>query len=109
VSPSGPYRPFGPYDYQHLPTGPALHVDWDRAFPMSVERLVDTARNSGWPIYGGGLIDMRNPQCPTIDAMLILERGTARDRFDAFREWIRVQPGIAISVISRYGTETYQQ
>ena len=27
---TAPYRPFGPYDYQELPTGPAVHVHWSR-------------------------------------------------------------------------------
>lgn len=45
-----PYRPLGDYDYQTLPTGPALHLQWPRATPrMFLDQLVQGARSVGWP------------------------------------------------------------
>ena len=71
------YRPLGPYDYQELPTGPAVHVDWPKeADAACLETLLRAARDAGWPIYGAGFLDTANPHWPTRDAMLVLTRGT---------------------------------
>lgn len=73
------YKPFGPYDYQELPTGPAVHIHWDRARgPALLDELVGSARNAGWPIYGAGHIPIENPEWPTLDAIVVRARDEQR-------------------------------
>ncbi len=105
---TGRYRPRGPYDYQELPTGPAVHVKW----PKQTDRgclgaFIADARAAGWPIYGGGFIEMTNPEWPTLDAMLVLERGTSEDTLFEFVAWIEEQPRVRLATIPRTGQETY--
>ena len=103
-----PYRPLGPYDYQELPTGPAVHVAWGRrADPQHLEQLMATAQKAGLPVYGAGLIEITNPDWPTIDAMIILNRGTTEDQTGSFVAWLEDQPGIGVLTIPRTGQETY--
>lgn len=83
-----PYRPLGDYDYQTLPTGPALDLQWPRATPrMFLDQLVQGARSAGWPVYGAGLLpDSANPDWPWLDGMLVLERGTDLEAVFAFAD-----------------------
>jgi len=103
-----PYHPFGPYDYQQLPTGPALHVQWpERGDPARLDALVAAARAAGWPVYGAGVIDTPNPAWRTMDALLVLEHATTEDGSLAFVQWLDTQPGVQLAAIPRTGTETY--
>lgn len=44
------YRPFGPYDYQELPTGPAVHVSWPKGTdPECLSNLLAAARAAREP------------------------------------------------------------
>ncbi len=97
-----PYRPFGPYDYQELPTGPAVHVVWDRdGGPAQLEQVAAAARRAGWPVYGAGLLR------PPLHAMIVLERGTTEDQTSSFVEWLNEQAGLSVATIPRTGRETY--
>jgi len=105
---TAPYRPFGPYDYQELPTGPAVHVHWSRDMsPGFLDDLLAAARGAGWPVYGAGLIEISNPNWPTIDAMLVLKRGTTEDQTGSFTMWLDDQSGVRVATVPRTGTETY--
>ncbi len=96
-----PYRPFGSYDYQELPTGPAVHVVWDRDGAPALEQLVGAARQVGWPVYGAGFIQ------PPLHAMIVLERGTTEGQTGSFVEWLNEQSGLRVATIPRTGRETY--
>ena len=77
---TGPYQPLGAYDYQQLPTGPAAHVQWPNGTDRSrLDALVADARQAGWPLYGAGFLEVKNPARRTQDAFLVLERGTSED------------------------------
>ena len=103
-----PYRPLGPYDYQELPTGPAVHVGWPKpGAPDQLERLVAEAKQAGWPIYGAGLLEIANPKWSTIDAMIVLERGTGEDVLGDFLQWLDGQVPVSIAAIPRTGKEQY--
>lgn len=103
-----PYRPLGLYDHQTLPTGPAIHVDWPRATDRScLERLIGAARSAGWPVYGGGFIEVMNPDWPTLDAMIVLDAGTDDARLDAFLEWLGQRLDVSLAAVPRRGNEEY--
>ena len=103
-----PYRPLGSYDHQSLPTGPAVHVDWPRETdPSCLDRLIRAARTAGWPVYGGGFIDVTNPDWPTLDAMIVLDAGTDDGRLDAFLEWLGQRSDVSLAAVPRRGTEQY--
>jgi len=102
-----PYRPFGPYDYQELPTGPAFHVQWPKQMDVRcLDRLMAAARQSGLPVYGASFLDFP-PDWPTLEAMIILERGTSEDRFDEFWAWLDAQPDVSVAAVPRRGDEEY--
>ena len=46
--------------------------------------LVNAAREAGWRIHGAGLIPIRNPEWTTVDAMIVLERGTTEEQLSDF-------------------------
>lgn len=70
-----PYHPFGPYDYQELPTGPALHLGFPtHSDPACLTNLLAAAREAGWLIQGADFLDIPNPKWSTLDAMVILDR-----------------------------------
>ena len=103
-----PYGPMGPYDYQELPTGPAVHVHWPKQMDAGcLDRLMAAARRDGWAVYGAAFLEMVNTEWPTLDAMIILERGTSEDRLHEFLEWLRAQPDVALSAVPRLGDEDY--
>ncbi len=103
-----PYRPLGPYDYQELPTGPAVHVGWPKpGEPDQLEHFLAEAKQAGWPIYGAGLLEIPNPKWPTIDAMIVLERGTSEDVLGDFLTWLDGQAPVSIATIPRTGKEEY--
>jgi hypothetical protein len=102
-----PYRPFGPYDYQTLPTGPAVHVCWEKpGAPDQLDRLVAAAKAAGWPIYGAGWIDTTNPKWRTVDAMIVLRAGTDGDALGDFLSWLEEQR-VRIAAVPRRGDEEY--
>ena len=102
------YRPLGPYDHQSLPTGPAIHVHWPRATDLScLDRLIDAARAAGWPVHGGGFIDVSNPDWPTLDSIIVLDAGTHGARLDAFLEWLDQRSDVTLAAVPRRGTEHY--
>jgi hypothetical protein len=104
------YRPFGPYDHQSLPTGPAVHVHWPRETdPACLDRLVADARKAGWSIYGAGFIEVTNPEWPTLDAMIVLDAGTGDGPLWEFVEWLDGQPDVKFAAIPRRGNEEYVQ
>lgn len=103
-----PDRPLGPYDYQELPTGPAVHVAWPRdTDPMCLPAFVSAARDAGWRIYGAGFLTVENPAWPTLDAFVVLERGTSDDTLRAFATWVERQSGVELAAIPRAGDEEY--
>lgn len=105
---TGPYRPLGPYDYQELPTGPAVHVVWPTAIEASrLERLVMDARETGWPLYGGGLLESTNPEWRARHAILVLERGMSEDALLEFVAWLEQQSDITVAAVPRTGREEY--
>ncbi len=102
-----PYQPFGPYDYQKLPTGPAVHVCWDKpGAPDQLDRLIAAAKAAGWPIYGAGLIKTTNPKWQTVDAMIVLRTGTDGDGLADFLSWLETQK-VQIATVPRRGDEQY--
>jgi hypothetical protein len=103
-----PYHPFGPYDYQELPAGPAVQVQWEeRGNGARLEALIDAARRAGWPVYGAGLLDTPNPAWTTTDALIVLARGTSNDECWAFAEWVDTQTGARVTGVPRSGDEEY--
>jgi hypothetical protein len=97
-----PYHPLGPYDYQELPTGPAVHVQWRKDTPREcLAALLAAARDAGWRVHGGGFIEIGNPGWPTIDAMVILERGTSEETLYQFADWLNGQSGVSVATIPR--------
>ena len=105
-----PYRPLGPYDHQTLPTGPAIHVEWPRATdPACLGGLLAAARAAGWPVYGGGFIEVTDPDWPTLDAMIVLDVGTSDARLDDFLEWLGRRSDVMLAAVPRRGNEGYIQ
>lgn len=103
-----PYHPLGPFDYQELPTAGAIHIQWSRQQPVArLEQFVQAARSAGWPVHGAGLIDITNPDWPTNDAFLVLERGTSDHQLMAFADWINQQADFSVAAIPRTGDESY--
>lgn len=102
------YRPVGPYDHQSLPTGPAIHVDCPRATdPSCLDRLVGAARAAGWPVHGGGFIEVTDPDRPTLDAIIVLAAGTDGDLLDDFLEWLGQRSDVTLAAVPRRGDEQY--
>jgi hypothetical protein len=105
---TGPYRPYGPFDYQTLPTGPAVHVAWPKTSALTVlDRLVANARAAGLLVHGAGWIEIPNPAWSTRDAMIILRKDTTEDAPHEFLEWLQTQADVRLAAIPRAGTETY--
>lgn len=103
-----PYLPLGPYDYQELPTGPAVHVNWPKGTDRGcLEALMSDARGAGWPIYGAGFLEAPNAAWSTLDAFLVMERGTPEEVLCDFVTWIEEQPGVTLAAIPRIGNEDY--
>jgi hypothetical protein len=104
----GPYRPLGPYDYQELPTGPAVLVAWRKSGPQSVDELLRQSRSAGWPVYGAGMaFRPPRPDIPS-HAFVVLERGTGEAEVHGYEAWLHKHPDfyMAASFIRR-GTERY--
>ena len=103
-----PYRPFGVYDHQSLPTGPAIHVQWPRASdPRCLDRLMDAARAAAWPVHGGGFLDVGDSDWPTLDAIIVLDAGTDADQLDGFLEWLGRRSDVAVAAIPRRSDEHF--
>ncbi|HSQ32903.1 MAG TPA: hypothetical protein VLN49_23765 [Gemmatimonadaceae bacterium] len=102
------YRPLGPYDHQSLPTGPAIHVEWPRTTdPSCLDGLIGAARAAGWPVYGGGFVDINDPDWPTLDAIIVLDAGTVDARLDDFLEWLDQRSDVSLAAVPRRGNEQY--
>jgi hypothetical protein len=103
-----PYCPFGPYDYQQLPTGPAVHVSWKQAGSAeALAVLVEDARGAGFAVYGAGPIDEVNTRGTEYDAFVILEAGTSDDALGRFIEWLEERTAPILAAVPRTGFETY--
>jgi len=99
-----PYRPFGSYDYQELPTGPAVHVIGPSATDGAwLDQLVDAARRAGFGVHGAGFIEGSG----TLHALIILDRDTDAQRRDAFVDWLSEQPVVELAAVPRAGDEDY--
>jgi hypothetical protein len=103
-----PYRPLGPYDYQELPTGPAIHVihesaptDWEWLASLVVE-----ARVAGWPVFGAGPAASGN-RSHLGHAYIVLGRGTDQDVTWAVAEWLNSRPNLELAGVPRTGDEEY--
>ena len=103
-----PYVPFGPYDYQELPAGPAVHVQWPKLTDRAcLDELVAAARADGWSIHGAGFSDITNPEWKTLDAMIVLARGTSEDSLGEFLQWLDARPDVELAAVPRLGNEEY--
>ncbi|AHG88130.1 hypothetical protein J421_0593 [Gemmatirosa kalamazoonensis] len=104
------YRPLGAYDYAEPPAGPAVHIQWpDRDGDAGrLDTLVAAARAVGWPVYGAGLIPITNAAWPTMDALVVLTRGTEEDTLGKFVEWLEAWSDASLAAIPRRGTEQYR-
>jgi hypothetical protein len=104
------YRPFGPYDYQELPTGPAFYVLWPEpgAGPRH-DALVQRARDAGWPVYGGGIAPDRRPGKVEDLGFIVLRIGTSEDVLHRMLEWILGQPGVQHSRLYRTEDEDWAE
>ena len=103
-----PYHPYGAYDYQALPSGPAIHVVHDLAVGEWgwVGALVAEARAAGWPVYGGGQVTSGASTLPG-HAFIVLERGTPQDVTWAVADWIGERPHLQVAGVPRTGEEEY--
>jgi len=98
------YRPFGPYDYQSLPTGPAVHVTGPRpAGTEWLERFVEEARQTGFAVHGAGFIEGLAPH----DAFVVLDCDTTTEQLDDFIEWLLQHTHVELAAIPRSGDEQY--
>jgi hypothetical protein len=98
----------GPYDYQELPTAPAVHVTWPKETDAAcLDRLLIAARADGWAIHGAAFLSIPNPRWPTLDAMIVLARGTDAGRFHEFLQWLDEHPDVSIAAVPRNGDERY--
>jgi hypothetical protein len=101
-----PYRPYGLYDYQELPTAPAVHITWTDGGADRLSHLVTAARAQGWHIFGGGLLPTRDG-LPEYHAIIVMERGTTEKDLSDFVAWVDAQVGFSLAAIPRLGTEHY--
>jgi len=98
------YRPLGPYDYQELPTGPAVHVIGPSATDGEwLHRFVGAARRAGYAVHGAGFIEGNDK----LHALIVLDRDTDARRLGAFLEWLSGQPLVELAAIPRVGDEDY--
>ena len=98
-----PHRPFGSYDYQELPTGPAVHVIGPSATDGSwLDQFVAAARHAGFAVHGAGFIEETGAR----HALVVLDRRTDATGCDAFLEWLAGQP-VELAAIPRRGDESY--
>jgi ribosomal protein S18 acetylase RimI-like enzyme len=99
-----PYRPYGDYDHQSLPTGAAIHVQFpEGADRSSLAQLVADARDHGHPIHDAGFLDV--PSWRTLHAMIILDHGRSYDDIHALTVWLESRPGVEVVGIPRRGDE----
>ena len=102
-----PYRPLGPYDYQELPTAPAIHIMWSEGGAERLGLFLASARAARWPVFGAGLVAMPANGGGKYHAMIVMERGTNEDTLHAFWSWIDDQPDVEVAAVPRLGTEPY--
>lgn len=102
-----PYRPFGPWDHPRLPTGPAIHVVWQKA--MSSTDWLDELRNmmlrAGIAVYGIG-----RPASSSFtheQAVVVLKANCPPSEFAAALEWLNEQQDVTLAAVPRTGEETY--
>lgn len=105
---TSPYLPRGPYDYQELPTGPAILVIQDTASEDWgwVTSLAAEARAAGWPVYGAGPAPSGTTVVPGY-AYVVLERGTSEDVTWGVAQWVDSRAGLTLGGVSRTGAEEY--
>jgi hypothetical protein len=102
------FYPLGAFDYQQLPVGPALHIGFhDKGDSSALQTFVAAAREKGFPILGAGLIPIENPDWPTRDAHIVLQRDISEDQYSDFVEWVEARDGVRICVFTRSGRENY--
>ena len=101
------YRPLGSFDYQELPTAPAVHVTWSDGAADRLPEIVASARAAGWHIFGAGLIPTVKTVPIEYHAMIVMERGTTDEELNGFSVWVRAQGRLTLAAIPRLGTEHY--
>lgn len=104
---TSPYRPLGPYDYQMLPTGPAILIAWSTGDSSQLETFLVLARSAGWPVYAAGIELTPGPRGSDYLARVVLKRGTAPDQLYEFGDWIDEQQGFSVAGFTRPGDEEY--
>lgn len=57
-------------------------------------------------VYGAGFIESANPEWRTLDAFIILVRGTSEDDLGGFQDWLEEQ-GVHVASVPRDGSENY--
>jgi len=100
------YRPLGPFDYQELPTGPAIHVIHESG-PTEwtwLASVVAEARVAGWPVFGAGPVASGNRSLLG-HAYIVLERGTDQGVTWGVAEWLSSRPNLELAGVPRIGDE----
>jgi len=104
---TGPYRPFGPFDYQELPTSPAVHVLWESDGPQRLKVLLAAAGKAGFRVHGAGIVAQPPSSSNRYHAFVIMERGTDEAGLEEFSVWVSAQPGFTLVAVPRTGREEY--
>jgi hypothetical protein len=102
------YRPLGSFDYQRLPTGPAVHVICAATDEARLEALVASARAAGYRIHDAGPVATKGSRPDESHAFIVLEVGTEEHELLRFADWIERQPGLTLAAVPRTGTESYE-
>jgi hypothetical protein len=103
-----PFRPFGPFDFQELPAGPAALIGFEPDSDRScLTTLLSEARDAGLPIHSGGFLDVANPDVSSLDAIIVFNRNAKVESAYEFWKWIESRSDIAFHSVLRRGDEKY--
>ena len=103
-----PYRPFGDFDYQAPPAGPAVLVVWDRDTDRScLDALVADAKADGFQIHGAGFYREDAPDRWSLDAIVVFKRRVSEKRAFEFWAWLEQRGDVVHRNIVRTGREKY--
>jgi hypothetical protein len=102
-----PYKPRGPWDYQELPTGPLVWINWEMGGTGLLTDLLARARAAGFKVYGAGMVAEPSGNWKTFDANVVLERTCSEDELEEFMAWVQMQPDMNLAAVPRTGSETY--
>lgn len=104
-----PYLPLGPADYQVLPTGPAILLEWPRTTdPTVLNALVEDAVKASWPIYAGWWMNSDALHMPTSHAYVVLTRDASEEQVHGFLQWLHTRADVQVSAVPRTGAERWQ-